>query len=84
MAKLYWTKDVRRLIEKKIAEDSAAIVNDKNMPEEKMIKFVHDLRIFRLYADELIEEMEELDREDDEYMASLKAKKADGDTDDNG
>ena len=73
MAKLYWTKDIKKLIDKKIEHDSAILVNDKEMSEEEIFRFVRDIRIFKNYAYELIEEMEEADRKDDEYMASLKA-----------
>ena len=73
MPKLYWTKDVKKIIDKKIEEDSAILVNDHNMSEENLFKFVRDLRIFKKYADELIEKMEEIDVEYDEDMARFKA-----------
>ena len=90
MAKLYWTKDIKKLIDKKIEHDSAILVNDKEMSEEEIFRFIRDIRIFKNYAYELIAEMEEADRKDDEYMASLKAslnaniKETEEKTDDNG
>ena len=89
MAKLYWTKDIKKLIEKKIERDSAVLVNEKDMSEERLFRFIRDLRIFKNYAYELIEEMEEADRKDDEEMARWKAAKekaedAKGVTHDNG
>ena len=90
MAKLYWTKDIKKLIDKKIEHDSAILVNDKEMSEEEIFRFVRDIRIFKNYAYELIEEMEEADRKDDEYMASIQAsinariKEKEEKTDDNG
>ena len=76
MAKIYWTKDIKKLIDKKVEHDSAIIVNDHDLSEEALFRFVRDLRIFKKYADELIEEMEQLDREDDEYIARIKAEAA--------
>ena len=74
MAKLYWTEEVRKKIDEKIAHDSALIVNDKDLTEEQALHFMAELRIFRKYADELIEEMEEDDRNYDAEMANWRAK----------
>ena len=72
MAKLYWTKDIKKLIDKKIEHDSAALINTE-MDDDGLLIYIRNLRIFKDYAYELIAEMEEADRKDDEYMASLKS-----------
>ena len=74
MAKPYWTEEVRKKIDEKIAHDSALIVNDKDLTEEQALHFMAELRVFRKYADELIEEMEEDDRNYDAEMANWRAK----------
>ena len=76
MAKLYWTKDIKNLIDKKLKDDGAELVNDPDIPELELAHFVHELRVFKKYAYELIEEMEQLDREDDEEMARWTAERA--------
>lgn len=75
MAKLYWTKDLKEVINEFINESSMALVNDKNIIEEKAARYIQELRIFRKYADELIEKMEEMDQKDDEEMAAWRAKR---------
>ena len=60
-------------IDEKIAHDSALIVNDKDLTEEQALHFMAELRIFRKYADELIEEMEEDDRDYDQRLANYRA-----------
>ena len=72
MAKLYWTKDIKKLIDKKIEHDSAALINTE-MDDDGLFIYIRNLRIFKDYAYELIAEMEEADRKDDEYMASIQA-----------
>lgn len=74
MAKLYWTKDIKKLIEDKIDRDSGAIIRDKDLSSERVTRFVNEIRVFQKYAYELIEEMEEADRKDDEREAAWKAK----------
>ena len=72
MAKLYWTKDIKKLIDKKIEHYSAALINTE-MDDDGLFIYIRNLRIFKDYAYELIAEMEEADRKDDEYMASIQA-----------
>ena len=76
MALLYWTKDVRKLIEEKLKADAANVVLDDYLSEEKRNKFINELRIFQKYANELLEEMEDRDEEDDLEKAEREARKA--------
>lgn len=76
MAKLYWTKDIKNLIDKKLKEDSSDLVNNTDSTELELAHHIYELRTFKKYAYELIEEMEELDRKDDEEMARWKAEQA--------
>ena len=71
MAKLYWTKDVKNIIDKKIAHDSAILITDETLTEEQVLHFRNDLLTFKKYAYEMIEEMEEADRQDEEEMKRL-------------
>ena len=75
MAKLYWTKDLKEVIDEFINENSISMVKDDAVSEEKVARYARELRIFRKYADVLIEKMEEMDRKDDEEMAAWRAKR---------
>jgi len=71
MAKLYWTKDVKTIIDKKIAHDSAILVTDESLTAEQVLHFRNDILTFKKYAYEMLEEMEETDRQDEEEMKRL-------------
>ena len=73
MAKLYYTKDILKAIDDKIRRDSADLVQDTDLTEDSLLRFVRELRIFRKYALELIEELEEIDREDDANFERIHA-----------
>ena len=75
MAKLYFTKDIKELIDKKIESDSAQMIVDPDMSEEDMLRFSRELRVFKKYAYELIEEMTENDQKYDAEIARWKAEK---------
>ena len=74
MANLYYTEDIKKMIEKKLTEDSARIINDQDLTEEQALHFIAELRVFKKYAEELIEEMEEEDRNYDQQLANYRAK----------
>ena len=73
MAKLYYTKDIAKAINEKIMRDSANLVQDKDLTEDSLLRYVRELRIFRKYAEELIEELVEADKADDADLARIRA-----------
>ena len=75
MAKLYYTKDIRELVEKKIDEAGHIIVRDKEATGEQIDRWIREIRIFQKYAYEMLEEMEDADIQDDAEMAEWRAKK---------
>lgn len=76
MAKLYYTKDIAKAINEKIMRDSANLVQDKDLTEDSLLHYVRELRIFRKYAEELIEELVEADEADDAHLARIRAELA--------
>ena len=71
MGKLYRTNEIEELINEKIKNDSAKLIyeiGDGELDDEQFIRFVKELNIFRKYADELLEEMDEQDLEYDNEM----------------
>ena len=75
MAKLYWTKDIKQLVDKKVDETGSLIIHDKEITREQAFRFIDEIRIFEKYAYEMIEEMEEADRKEEEETAEWKAQK---------
>lgn len=73
MAKLYYTKDIAKAINEKIMRDSANLVQDNDLTEDSLLRYVCELRIFRKYAEELIEELVEADKVDDADIARIRA-----------
>lgn len=74
MAKLYWTDEVEEIIDNKITHDLRKLL-DSNACEEVVSRFVRELRIFKKYAEELIEDMREEERKEDEERAAREAKR---------
>ena len=72
MAKLYWTKDVRKIVEDEIAKRAALLVTDEQYDLGAAFR---ELRVGYKFAKEILSMMEELDRADDEMMEALKAEK---------
>ena len=57
MGMLYRTNEIKEMIEKKIKNDSAQMVceiGDGELDDEKFLRFVRELHIFKKYAFELI------------------------------
>ena len=73
MAKLYWTKDIKDIFEKKIEEAGACLINDRSISEESLLRHIREIRIFQKYASEIIEDMEEADRLEEEERERYKA-----------
>ena len=67
MSKLYWTRDIKEILDNKIASamDKLLDINTK-YNDQDIVNAVRDNRMLRVFCDEVIAEMEEMDRQEDE------------------
>ena len=72
MAKLYWTKDIKGILNKKILGMTETLFDEKTT-EEEVVDEVRKVRMYKKFVDEVIADMEQWDREDDELEAARKA-----------
>lgn len=76
MPKLYWTKDIEKLFENKLTERVMAAVNDNDMSLTGVTAEVGEVRCLRYFLDQIIADMKEMDRKEDEEMAAWRAERA--------
>lgn len=76
MPKLYWTKDIEKLFENKLTERVMAAVNDDDMPLTGVTAEVGEVRCLRYFLNQIIDDMKEMDRKEDEEMAAWRAERA--------
>ena len=76
MAKLYRTDDVKKIFYEKIKEHAAGLVGDQWLDDSEIAGEIRDLRKVNEFVGEVIADMVEADRKDDEEMAAWRAKKA--------
>ena len=72
MAKLYWTKEIKSILNKKILGMTESLFDEKTT-EEEVVNEVRKVRMYKKFVDEVIADMEQWDREDDELEAVRKA-----------
>ena len=72
MAKLYWTKEIKGILNKKILGMTETLFDEKTT-EEEVVEEVRKVRMYKKFVDEVIADMEQWDREDDEIEAARKA-----------
>ena len=72
MAKLYWTKEIKGILNKKILGMTESLFDEKTT-EEEVVNEVRKVRMYKKFVDEVIADMEQWDREDDELEAVRKA-----------
>ena len=72
MAKLYWTKEIKGILNKKILGMTESLFDEKTT-EEEVVNEVRKVRMYKKFVDEVIADMEQWDREDDELEAARKA-----------
>lgn len=73
MAKLYYTKDVKEIFEKKIADIAVAIVDCDTCEDEPTMKMIRDLRAAKGIIGQVIHWMENEDNVHDAEMERWKA-----------
>ena len=78
MAKLYWTCEVKEILDNKIRETADQLINDNTIEEAQMVRMIRQIRILREFTDEVIAGMEAADKAEDERREAEKAKEAEG------
>jgi len=84
MAKLYWTSEVKEIMDSHLGKLTNDLLNDKTMNVDQVARAVMQLRLFHEFADEIIADMEEKDRVEDEERAARMRAKAEKEAAENG
>ena len=66
MGKIYWTREVKAILNKKVNGIMDDLLADKDATDQDIVNDVRNTRVLKTFCDEVIAEMEELDRKEDE------------------
>ena len=66
MGKIYWTREVKAILDKKLHNFLDDLLADKDATDQDIITAVRNIRVLKKFCDEVIAEMEALDRKEDE------------------
>ena len=66
MGKIYWTREVKAILNKKVNGIMDNLLADKDATNQDIVNAVRNTRVLKTFCDEVIAEMEELDRKEDE------------------
>jgi hypothetical protein len=66
MAKIYWTREVKSIMKNRLDALVDDLLGDKEATNEQIVGIVRHIRTIRAFADEVIAEMEAMDRAEDE------------------
>lgn len=66
MGKIYWTREVKAILNKKVNSAMDDLLADKDATDQDIVNAVRNTRVLKTFCDEVIAEMEELDRKEDE------------------
>lgn len=72
MGKLYWTKDIKEIIDRKISKLANDILNDE-WSESAAVEMIRQARLLKEFGAELIKDLEHEDKLDDERLAKYRA-----------
>lgn len=72
MGKLYWTKDIKEIIDRKISKLANDIIND-DCSESTAVEMIRQARLLKEFGTELIKDLEHEDKLDDERLAKYRA-----------
>ena len=76
MAVLYWTSDVKMILNNKITRMMEALIETKDATNEGTVEVVKRIRMYKEFVDEVIADMEEMDQKEKEQReAEQRAKK---------
>lgn len=66
MGKLYWTRDVKEILDNKIDGVLRDILTGKGATDQDIVNTIRTTRVLKAFCDEVIAEMEEMDRKEEE------------------
>ena len=66
MGKIYWTREVKAILNKKVNGIMDNLLADKDATNQDIVNAVRNTRVLKTFCDEVIAEMEALDRKEDE------------------
>lgn len=66
MGKIYWTSEVKHIMDTRISGLMNGLLSDKDATNDQIVYILTNIRNIRQFADDIIAEMEELDRKEDE------------------
>ena len=66
MGKIYWTCEVKAILNKKVNGIMDNLLADKDATNQDIVNAVRNTRVLKTFCDEVIAEMEALDRKEDE------------------
>lgn len=66
MGKVYWTTDVKEILDNKIDGVLRDMLANKEATDQDIVNTIRITRVLKTFCDEVIDEMEEMDRQEDE------------------
>lgn len=72
MAALYWTRDVKRILNDKVTGMMEALIETKDATNEGTVEVVKRIRMYKEFVDEVIADMEEMDLKEAEENEARK------------
>lgn len=66
MGKIYWTREIKEILDNKIDGVLRDMLADKGATDQDIVNAVRNTRVLKTFCDEVIAEMEEMDRQEDE------------------
>ena len=67
MGKIYWTRDIKEILDNKIADAMDKLLDiNTSYHDQDIVNAIRDNRRLRVFCDEVIAEMEEMDLQEDE------------------
>lgn len=66
MGKIYWTREIKEILDNKIDGALRDMLADKGATDQDIVNAVRSTRVLKTFCDEVIAEMEEMDRKEDE------------------
>lgn len=65
MGKIYWTREVKAILNKKVNGIMDDLLADKDATDQDIVNAVRNTRVLKKFCDDVISEMEEMDRMED-------------------
>ena len=72
MGKIYWTREVKDIMNKKLNSIMNGLLADKDATDQDIVTAVRSTRVLKTFCDDVIAEMEALDRKEDEEREARK------------